>query len=255
MKTFEKFVIRIFFSSIFLNFVILTSLNFQILNPSYLFNVFEKNNTYEKTATIFAQSLVTNPNLDASQKQALILLTQNIPPALVKQAVEQNLTRTLDFVHGKAEDVEIRLPTQQLGFSGENQSTSLLKNADPQLREQLNFIQGIGPRLLILWVIELGLLILLFLLYGKFVNPKKILGGYPLLISSGILLLILSLILKFLSFQISNSWAITGETSQKILFLYGVPLLSEIAFIWILIGFFVTLTGVVILLANKYGKP
>lgn len=243
MKRLEKFFIGTLFSLLFSLFILLTTFYFQLFNASYLFNTFKEHGLYEKIPKALASSLPNDLNLSREERLAYGTIAANISPDFVEQIVETNLTEALDFIHGRSNDIIISFPTKELGLGETNIKWSLSENSTPQLKEQLNLIHGIGTKILILWIIVFILLMSLFLLYGK-VSNKIITGGSRLLITSGTMLLLSSLISRFLLIQMAQNLSNGSEPSQKLLGLLASSLLIDIAFSWSVISIFVLVLGV-----------
>lgn len=251
MKSFEKSVIGLVFSLLFFASLILGTLYFQILNPNYLFGVFEKHEVYKKLPYLLATSIPNDPNLSYEEKIGYSAILANIPPSLFKEIIEANLTQALNFAHAREDSIEISFPTKKLGLGPTDARWSLSENANPALREQLKNIHGIASKILVLWFVALSALIALFFLYGRVTESKKMIGGYVLLLANGIALLLSSLIVKFFLIQIARDLPNQPEPAQKLLGLLAQSLFSEIIFSWIVIGIIVTLAGIGLHIANK----
>lgn len=246
MRNFEKSAIGLIFSALFFVSLILGTLYFQILNSSYLFSVFEKHKVYEKLPYLLATSIPNDPNLNFEERFVYSAVLSNIPPSLFKEIIEGNLSQALDFVHGQRENIEILLPTKQLGLGPADVRWSISENANPVLQERLKFVHGIATKILVLLTLALLGLVGLFLLYGKVANSKYKIGGYVLLLANGIALLLSSLIVKFFLIQMARDLPNQPEPAQKLLGLLAGSLFSEIIFSWIIIGILVTSAGCVL---------
>lgn len=251
MKKVEKFIVGLIFSALLFLFVITTSVNFQLLNSSYLSSVFERHQVYDKLPKILSDSLINDPKLSAEEKLGLSLIFRNIPPQLVQEVIEQNLTQAQSFIDGKSKDIVISIPTKSLGLAPTDQSWSLSKNANPELKKQLQVLQGLKTKIIIFWILLLTALIVLFFAYLKFASNGKIIGGKYLLLTNGSLLAGVSVIAKLFLLAINKSPKNTREPSQAILALLASSLFSEIVYVWLAIGFLLILASGVIIFASK----
>lgn len=250
MQTFGKLITGMLFTNSFFSFILISTVYFQILNSNYLFYVFEKHQVYEKIPSLLTESLPNDPNLSTQEKLGYSQLAQNIPPSIVENIIRKNLLQILSYIHGRSEDIIISFPTKSLGLAPTDTAWSLTKNAPVELSTQLHQIHGLGEKLRMAWIVSIILLVTMFLTYGKVTKSKWLISG-KILISSGSVLLILSLILKFFLIQLSVNLANAPEPSQKILGLFAESLFSEIVFGWMIIGSIVAIVGSVIFVVNK----
>lgn len=251
MKNFEKFIVGLIFSVIFLVFVITTTVNFQLLNSSYLFSVFERHQVYDNLPKTLADSLVNDPNLSAEEKLGLSIILRNIPPQVVQEVIEQNLTQAQNFIDGKSKDIVISIPTKSLGFASSDQTWSLSKNGAPELEKQLQVLHGLKTKIIIFWILLLTALIVSFFAYLKLAANGKIVGGKHILLLNGFVLAGISIVVKiFLTGIVQGSTGVK-EPSQAILALLASSLFSEIVLSWFFIAFLMVIAGGVIIVLEK----
>lgn len=254
MKNFEKSAIGLAFSALFFVSLILGTLYFQILNSSYLFSVFEKHKVYERLPRLLADSIPNDPNLSFEEKIGYSTILANIPPSLFENIIETNLIGALDYVHGREDDIQISLPTKQLGLGPTDVSWSLSEDASPSVQERLKIVHGIAAKILVLLTLALLGLAALFLFYGRLNEPKKIIEGYVLLLANGIALLLTSSIFKFFLTHMARDLPEKPEPAQKLLGLLAGSLFSEIVLTWIIVGIIVTAAGIGLYAIRRLSK-
>ncbi|MBI4097437.1 MAG: hypothetical protein HY426_00170 [Candidatus Levybacteria bacterium] len=251
MRKIKKIIIGLIFSLVFFLFVITTSVNFQLLNSSYLFSVFERHQIYNELPKILSDSLLNDPKLSAEEKLGLSMIFKNIPPAVVQSITQQNLTQVQSFIDGKSKDIVIFIPTKSLGLAPSDQTWSLSQNAPPQLKSQLQVLNGLKTKIIIFWILLLTALIILFFVYLKLASNGKISGGKYLLILNGSVLAGLGITAKVLLLAIEQGPKNAREPSQAILALLASSLFSEIVYLWIIIGLILILSSGIIIAAEK----
>lgn len=179
MRTFKKVVSVFFFTLIFLLALIVGTLRFEVLNSSFVFSSFERNGVYEKLPSAFAKALPNDPNLSREEGAQFGQSMSAINPAAAKVVIEKNFSNVLDFLNGKAQDINISISPAELGIP-EGATLSWSTNDASQERSGIFLIfYGIGNKLLIAFAVLLIILGFLYKLAGRaglltagFLNPQ-----------------------------------------------------------------------------------
>jgi len=248
----EKILIGFIFSLLFSFFVILSSLNFPLLNDKFLFYVFEKHNLYERIPKELGASFINDPNLSVEEKLGYTLIIRNIPPNTFEKILKTNITSALKFVHGKSSDMVIYFPAKELRLGPQDLSWSFSQNSPPNTKGTLSLINGIWTKLFTLWFVTLLSLIGLFFLYGKASLQK--LAGRRLLIINGTILYILGALLFVIPQLLAQTMPSKLEPSQALIKILFSTLIPEIALTWLISGVVVFMIGFSILLIERRKK-
>lgn len=231
MKFFLKILLSFLFIPIFLIFLILTSLKFQILNYEYLVSSFERNNIY-KSVESFQQSVVLEQEkkaMSAGRQGLKGELDIKITPEIAKEFLEKNLKSILGFLNGDSGEIKIFIPEQ-----GEIELTKLAPNFP---KETLEKAKNIGNYALLGWVITTLLIIgVIFLHFQLGWKKDKLSEIYFLVI--GIILIILGFLLRFFLMHMARDLVAPGnsEPSQVLIGMMAGSILPEIVNVWIFIA-------------------
>lgn len=231
-----RIVLGIVFIPLFILFVVLTSLKFQLLNYSFVVNSFDRNNVYEKV-TGLSRAIVEESHGETEV---------NLTPQLAREIVETNLKGILDFANGQSEDIELSLPGQE--------KTTLNRIAPNFPKQQLEYAQKIGDYSLIGWVTSLVFVtaILYFLMLLGIKNKDK--GTEIYLITFSVIFIILCIVLRFFLMQATSEWVKGNEPSQHLLAMLASSILPEIVYTWIFIAGFLSIFAITMLILRKYKK-
>lgn len=197
-------------------------------------------------------SIPNDSNLSKEEKLGYRLIISKISPETLEKIIEGSVTNTLKFVHGSTTDIILSFPVKEIGLGPKNISWSLSQN--PQARESLNIIHGIGTKIFILWFFVLFLLIGLFFLYGKVTNSYKFLGGGRLLITNGLFLFTSGLFLNLVLPLASKTFPAQLEPSQALVGILFSSLLPEVGFVWSVLGLIIFIAGISIFLIERKMK-
>ena len=249
MNKLEKILIGFIFSLLFSFFVILSSLNFPLLNDKFLFYVFEKHNLYERIPKELGASFINDPNLSVEEKLGYTLIVRNIPPNTFEKILKTNITSALKFVHGKSNDMVIYFPAKELRLGPQDLSWSFSQNSPPNTKGTLSLINGIWIKFFILWFVTLLSLIGLFFLYGKASLQK--LAGRRFLIINGSLLYILGALLFVISQILAQTFPTKLEPSKALIKILFLSLIPEIALTWIIFGASLFMIGILAILIER----
>lgn len=249
MRKFQKIIIGFFFSLFFLIFVVLSSLNFFILNDKYLFYVFGKHNLYERVPKELAPAFINDPNLSREERLGYSLIIRNISPQTVEKIIKTNFTNVLSFVHGKNSDILIYFPAKELKLGPQDINWSYSENTSPNTNGSVSNIKGIWIKLFFLWIVILLFLVGLFLLYGKVALDK--LAGRRLLVINGTILYIFSSFLFVAPQILAQTFPDRLEPSQVIIKILFSTLIPEVAFTWIILGIVVFIAGLILVFLER----
>lgn len=218
MKTAVKTFIGALAVPLFLTFIILATLRFEVLNKSYLFGVFEKHKIYEKLPVVLADSL---PPEYAE-------FAKNISPQVIKPLIEDNLTQIIDFINGDSKDIVLSFALNGVGF----ENSTGISWSPP---ESIKSVNGAGNIMIIALVIILAILAGLFFLEGKVI-----------LLIGGIYITAISVIIKLGLLVIGNELTKGPDPSQKLLGLLAASLFPEITTTWLILGILLILLWIIL---------
>lgn len=242
MKQVAKIILGLVFSFLFLVFVLLSALNFQLLNKNYLFSVFEKGGIYHQLPVLLAESLPNDPNIPGEEKEGFANLAKSISPGLLEEIIKENVTLSLDFIWGQTDKIAVLIPAKKLGIG----ATDVRWSPNPQLAGNLNVVNGIGQKLLLAWYLGLAILTGLFVLYSRLTSSRKFASANMLLIINGTLLLVFSLLVEAVAYVLPRTFPANPEPSQALIkFAFG-QILPQILIIWIICGILLLLGGIVL---------
>lgn len=231
MKIFKRVLSSIIFVPLLLVFLILTSVTFQLLNDSYLFPAFERNDVYEKVPKILAESIPNDPNIPEEERDVYAKVVGSIKPEQSKKLLDGVLVPILDFVHGRNRDIEISLFADELGFpGGGNIRWSLSESPPSDIFLKIQMLYGVWNKLLLGWV-------LLLLILGGL----TFVGGRMVLLVGGGLAVLVGLSLRVFLFVLEKGMPAGGEPSQRLLSFLASTLLPEVVIVWLGIGVVVIL--------------
>lgn len=242
MKVFLRIVLSLFFIPVFLIFLLLTSLKFQLLNYNFVISSFEKNKIYDNVQS-FQQSVL----LEQEKKGSKAELDIEITPAMAKEFLEKNLKSILGFINGESGQIMIFIPN-----IGETELTKLAPNFP---KEMLDNIQKWAGFVMPAWVITLGLILgIIFVLFKLGWKKDKFSEGFFICIS--LVLVILGLLVRFFLIQMGRDLVKPGisEPSQVLIGMMANSLLPEIVNLWIIIAFSLIPLSIGILILKKFRK-
>lgn len=226
MRTIGKILAGIISILLFIILLLLVTIKFELLNKSFIFGAFEKNNAYAQLPVLIAGSLSSDPNLSEGEKIGYAEFVKNIQPQDIKPLVENNLTQVLDFLNGQSKDVTIFFSLRGIGFeNASGLSWSLSQLPDKNLQERIKALNGIDNILIAIAIIVLIVLTGLFFLLGK-----------RILLIGGIFIIVASLISRLILIIKSQELMSSPELSQKLIGLLFSSLSPEITTAWFIIG-------------------
>lgn len=252
MKNALKVFIGSISTSLLITLIVLSTVRFELLNKSFLFEAFEKHDVYKQLPSLLATSLPNDPSLPEEVRVVFTDFVKNISPQVIKPLIEDNLTQAIDYLNGESKDIIISFSLNGIGF--ENASGfrwSLSELPDKDLREKIAIANGIGNTMITAGGIMLVIFVALFFLYGRLTTPKSLLGGRSILLSAGIYIFVASIISKFSISTIGKELANGKEPSQKILGLLVTSLFSDIITTWLIIGGIIILLWLALHIASK----
>lgn len=232
MRAVSKGLLGLIFSFLFLIFISLSAINFQFLNQSYLFFIFDSQHVYSQLPNLLASSLPNAPNLPREEKEGYTEIIKKLSPEIFEKIIKENLTNSLDFIWGKTNKIVVFVPAQKLGIG----KTDFQWNPTPQIYQQIKIANGIGQKIFLSWALVLALLLGCYLLYSRLTETKKLLSGNSLLIINGSTLVIIGLLLEAAMFFVAKTLPAQMEPSQAVLKFLFSSILPPMVLLWILAG-------------------
>lgn len=251
MKFLAKLLIRLLFSFVFTVGLLTSTLNFQVLQKTFLFQTFEEHHLYEELPIVLSQSIPNDPNLSEEEKIGFTLILKEVSPELVKQVIEENLSQVLDFIHGKSLDLVFNFPLQELGIQGmEDSEWSLKKDATPELQQKTQMLHGSSKIILYMLWGSAFLLLILTLLYGLLAKPKVLTGLASLFLPIGVSTVLLGWGGQIFIQQTPHMVSTDREPAEKLVDLLFSSLLPEIFSLWLVIGAALTFIALILFIIS-----
>lgn len=247
MRLLGKISIGIIFTLLFLFFNLLGTIRFELLNSTFLFGSFQRNNVYATLPQVLAQSLPNDPNVPKAERGDYANIAKSIKPDTVKKIIETNFLQVLNYINGESDDIKISVSPKEIGIPGGASITwSLSQMQSKESGSKLDIAKGIGNKILLSWSVVLSLLIGLFFLFGRLTKPKSLLGGKTLLVIEGVIIIVIGIAARLFSLVMEKSMPQTLEPSQALIKLLASSLFPDIAVTWVICGVLVIILGKVI---------
>lgn len=239
MKLGVKIILWTIFMPLLLIFVLLTTLRFEILNPNLLFFSLERHNLYQRIPEVLVSSLPNDPNIKSDEeRQAYTQIAGRLDKETIKEVIEPNFTQILDYLDGKAEDINVLIPAQKLGIPGLNSdikwSLVASRTDGSGSPDRMVAAKGVGTKLYLLWGLVLAILVGIIIGYGQ-ARDRLILVG-------GIMVTTVSVVLRLGLLFLEKSMTVR-EPAQALLKLMSGSLLADIVTTWIVFGAALILLG------------
>jgi hypothetical protein len=226
----------VLFSLLFIIFLLISTLRFEILNSSFVFSSFERGQVYQRLPKALAESLPNDPNLPEDEREDYSEIVSSIKPEGVKKVVEENLAQFIDFLNGKQKDINVSISSKDVAvLGGSDVKWSLSQHPEIQNSQGANMAYGVGNKLLLVWV--LLLLILLGLIK---------LVGMRLLLVGGVVSILLGLFLKLFLIVINSAPMGKAEPSQALLGLMVISILPDTSISWVTLGLILVISWIVL---------
>ena len=238
----KRLLASLVFSLLFFWLMVLLTVRFLFLNADFLFASLTRHRVYQEVPAFLELALSQqNLQLEPEERQVYEAIAAQVTPELVQKTTEENVGRVLNFLHGRVADIEVYLPTGQLGINKTDiyWSTNALQN--PQMQESLNALRGVTKRLV------LACLVLAVILLGLFVYLKS----PGVVIATGSLVLAVGLIGRIAIFVLLKTLPQETEPAAKLLALLGNSLLADAVFVWLMLGSVLLTGGIIWKLVRK----
>ena len=223
MERLLRIILVFFFVLVSLLAVLVGTVRFGLLNSNFVFGSLERNKIYEKIPKEFSKSLLHDPNIPEEERVVYSEIAASISPEIAKKIIKTNVSSVINYLNGKAPDVQIFISAKELGMPLAN-DIAWSSSKDGSTFTTSSIFYGIGDKIQILFFV---LLVVLGILY-KFARRVGIL-------SAGIVLLFIGGVVKLFFYSITaNTPAV--EPSQVLLVFLVLSLFSDILLSWILIG-------------------
>lgn len=244
--------------------VLSSTIKFQLLNSGFWLSTFEVNNVYSRIATEIKASAEGQVEKKGGSLNDAKVLTNLITPANLKDIISKNLTYSLDYMNGRTNQFNAYIPVSKIprdllpatiaGRSDTVPVSTLLSEYNIQgiSKNQIWILGTVGlwaTRLVVVdWAIVIILLVSLYFL----TNPgKKFWNLGVAFVLSGLLLLGSFGFLEVIRHSMLTDWVTGNEPSQHILGTFLPYLLQNILFVWLIVGIFLVLTGIVLFFIKR----
>jgi len=249
---------------LFLIGVVLSSIRFQLLSPSFWETTFRSNNIYTNLSAAIKTTAEQKTVKDGGSLKEVKVLTNLITPANLQYFLEKNIKNILDFANGKAKEAVVYIPIKILprgllptnfGKITENTPlTTLLTEFHVQGVQpaQIQSISKFGQTVSYLLALDVALFVLVLIGLILLADSGKhfVAPGVGLIIG-GVAALAFSLLGFVIRTSMLTDWVKSTEPSQIILAPFAPYLLAEIIKIWTTAGALAVLAGGVLIFFKK----
>lgn len=244
--------------------VILSTVRFQLLEPTFWQKTFRNNNVYSNLATVLKDTAEKQTVSEGGSLQEARVLTNLITPANLQDFIEKNLNNLLNYANGKTKEAVVYIPLKiipkgllptNLGKVSENTPLPVLLSEfhivgvqKAQIETFARTGQAIGYLLALDTALILLILLGLFMLADK---DKRFTAPAVAFIVAGVFALVLSLLGFIIRGSMFTDWVKGTEPSQHILAPFAPYILGEIIKVWAIAGAFALLAGIVLIFLKK----
>lgn len=264
MKFTANLILVLFIIPLFIIGILLSSVKFQLLAPSFWQTTFRSNNVYTNLANVLKDTAEQQTVKDGGSLQEARILTNLITPSNLQDLIEKNVKNILDFANGKTKEAVVYIPIKvlpkgllptNLGKIKENTSlTTLLEEFHVQgiQEQQVNNFSKTGQTVTFLLTIDIALLVVsligFFFLTDK---GKRFAAPGVMFILTGVLILAITLFGYAVRGSMLTDWVKGTEPSQHILAPFAPYVLEGILKVWLIFGIFAILMGIVLIFLKK----
>lgn len=264
MKAVAQVLLTILFVIVFFLGLVTASFKFQLLSYGFWSTTFQKHNVYQNLATVTKDSFEQQIIKEGGNKNDVRILTDLITPLNVKETVDRNLKNFLGFANKEKSQINVYLPIDKIpdnllsksiaGLKTEMTLQELLTKFNYQDWENLNLnnIANFGQITFYLFIgVVIFLLLILTLLILLVESGARFVSiGVTFVLSGGLTLLVVSLasgINTIVSNELINNTSIASVIAGTVI----PPVITEIVYLWRIIGFVMLLLGVVLFFIKK----
>lgn len=264
MRFLGKFILIVLFVPLFLLAILTITVKFQLLRPDFWQTTFRANDVYTKLSVAFKNIAETQTVKEGGSLSDARVLTNLITPANLQDFLEKNFKSILDFVNGKVKEAAIYIPIRILpsGFIPKNFGkisentplTVLLSEFNVQgiQKAQIDALSHVGLWSTYLLTLDVAIVALislgLFLLVEK---GKRFVAPGLAFILAGFITLAVTLLGFVIRGSMLSDWVKSKEPVQIILSPFAPYVLGEILKVWLYIGSFAILIGIVLLFLRR----
>lgn len=234
MRTIARFLVGTLFFLLFLPFLIVTAVTFQLTDPTFLKDTFNQNDFYPKLEETILFSIQNSSDIPQEEKISYEQIAQSMPPTLTQNIVETNIDQLTAFLNGQEKDLTLFLPLKDMGIPSQtNINFNLSERATGFMSQVLFYIQEISRNKIIYWAVLTSSIVLLGLIHYFLGKNKTDRGTYRLLLAASSFWFLLSLIARLVLEIISGELNRGVEPSQRMLGLIAPLLLKPVIYLWL----------------------
>jgi hypothetical protein len=238
----KKIFLSFLFSLLFTFFLLLTSVKFLFLNSDFLFASLARHKVYAEIPRFLEVALnQQNLKLEPEERQAYAAIAKRVTPELMQRTTEENISQILNFLHGRSTNLQIYLPTGELGLETADFYWSADNLQNPQMQNLLKNLYA-STNYLVLACLVLGVIVL-----GLFVYLKS----PGILLTTGSLVLVIGLVGRVFILVLVQTLPQETEPSAILLALIGNSILADALLVWIVLGGLLLSGGIVWKLARR----
>lgn len=266
MRTAASVLLAILFIPLFLLLVASSTVKFELLNPHFWANTFDKNNVYDGLTVALQKSIAEKVSQEGGNINEVKPITSLVTDSNVKDFIGKNLTNLLDFTNGKAAELLVYIPISRApkGFLPKTFDNlpedmtlnSLLTkfNVTGFNQTQLNYIPVFGR--VVNYILIIDTLLVLLILVGMYAlanaGRRLVAISIPLILNGVILVLVY--FGATISLRGMTSDLLSGKTSAEVLLGTVMPSVAQAVLkLWLIIGVTVFILGIVFIFIKKGG--
>ena len=264
MKTAAKLTLTFLIIPLILVGIILASLHFQLLEPNFWKNTLRTNNVYTNLATVLKKTAEAQTTTEGGNLGDARVLINLITPANLQDILEKNITNILNFANGKVQEAIVYIPIKilpkgllppNLGKITENTPLAILLDIlriEGFQETQIESLSRTGQTVTYFLILDLVILLLILIgIYFLTDKGKRYIPPAIAFIIAGIVVQVLALFGYIIRTSMFTGWVKSNEPVQAILAPFVPYILGEIVKVWVIIGAFVIVGGVVFLFFRK----
>ena len=289
MRKFIKFLVATISLFLFISFLILTSVRFQVLNSDFLINTLRKGEIYEQSTKALKLTLQSNLRQRAEEasgkklkdftvgersilEKQIGLIVDKVTTERVQDITENNIVAFTSYINGVEEGMYLYLPfnswdlpsqffpeDELVNFSERTDVDFLLnKYADgsKDIKNMTLVLKGLGDTIYKVWMgVGVAILVFVFIHFLLSKGFLKIKSTAYLFIKMGMVTTGISLMIKVVGDNLTKGSAYWREAQQ--IFIGGVviPVVDQIVTLWLIMSVGLIVFGVIIIIArNLYLK-
>ncbi len=264
MKTALQVILVILFVPIFLIFLLTLTFKYQVLEPSFWRNSFEKHDVYTKLSNSLQDSLERETKKGGGDIGISKILTGLLTPENLKDFLDRNFENFLNYANGKVKDAIVYIPFSKIPKELIPRNLNRL-NEEMPLKTFLANFQGGGTggfpveqvpgfvknATAVMIVSGILSLIILFFLFKNVGKGKRFIAPGAAFIASGVITVLIAFLAGVASKNIAVGFNVPGNLPKIIISIISPPVLTEISKTWMYFGVGIVVLGIIPIFLKK----